>query len=208
MFRRSVMIEFWMKCTYLRKLHETLWTTYPYFVSIQHYIYLLSSFHLFLFQFLVQVLNTFSLWGPHEALKIILRNQKYLQHCKTAKNISLIKLLLLLLSPNKINNEDVQKLLICQNRNVPVPKSQYLIQMFKYLPHASHKHESTENFEHLLELLLFLQTPSVKTRLLFDIFDSNSDRFLSQKEIRTILESAIKQTGIKVNCLLHKLYQE
>ena len=182
--------------------------SFLYFVLNQHYINLLSSFSFHLFQFLVQVLNTFSLWGPHEALKIILRNQKYLQHCKTAKNISLMKLLLLLSSSIKINNEDVQKLLICQNRNVPVPKSQYLIQMLKYLPHASHKHESTENFEHLLELLLFLQTPSVKTRLLFDIFDSNSDRFLSQKEIRTILESAIKQTGIKVNCLLHKLYQE
>ena len=187
-----------MKCTYLRKLHETLWTTSPYFVSNQQqfYFYLPSSFHLF--QFLVQVLNTFSLWGPHEALKIILRNQKYLQHCKTAKNISLIKLLLLLSSPNKINNENVQKLLNCQNRNVPVPKSQYLIQMLKYLPHASHHDDSFEYFDHLLELLLFLQTPSVKTRLLFDIFDLNSDRFLSQKEITTILESAINQTGIKV----------
>ena len=164
--------------------------------SNHHYIYFLFLFHLF--QFLVQVLNTFSLWGPHEALKIILRNQKYLQHCKTAKNISLMKLLLLLSSSIKINNEDVQKLLICQNRNVPVPKSQYLIQMLKYLPHASHHDDSFEYFDYLLELLLFLQTPSVKTRLLFDIFDLNSDRFLSQKEITTILESAINQTGIKV----------
>ena len=144
------------------------------------------------------VLNTFSLWGPHEALKIILRNKKYLQHCNTARNTSLMKLLLLLSSSIKINNEDVQKLLICQNRNAPVPKSQYLIQMLKYLPHASHHDDSIENFDHLLELLLFLQTPSVKTRLLFDIFDLNSDRFLSQKEITTILESAINQTGIKV----------
>ena len=70
--------------------------------------------------------------------------------------------------------------------------------MLKYLPHTSHHYESIENFDHLLELLLFLQTPSVKTRLLFDIFDLNSDRFLSQKEITTILESAINQTGIKV----------
>ena len=70
--------------------------------------------------------------------------------------------------------------------------------MLKYLPHASHHDDSIEYFDHLLELLLFLQTPSVKTRLLFDIFDLNSDRFLSQKEITTILESAINQTGIKV----------
>lgn len=54
----------------------------PYFVSNKPAVvllYLLSSLHLF--QYHVQVLNTFSLWGPHEALKIILRNKKYLQPC-------------------------------------------------------------------------------------------------------------------------------
>ena len=151
--------------------------------SNHHYIYFLFSFHLF--QFLVQVLNTFSLWGPHEALKIILRNQKYLQYFKSARNISLV-------TPTaSFNLHHNQKCKCAKTPHLPKQKcASAKISIFDTNVEISTSYISS--------LWVYWKTPSVKTRLLFDIFDLNSDRFLSQKEITTILESAINQTGIKV----------
>ena len=47
--------------------------------------------------------------------------------------------------------------------------------------------------------MLYLQSPTTKIRLLFDLFDSNVDGFLSQDELKNVIESAMKKSSMKMN---------
>ena len=47
--------------------------------------------------------------------------------------------------------------------------------------------------------MLYLQSATTKIRLIFDLFDSNVDGFLSQDELKNVIESAMKKSSMKMN---------
>ena len=142
----------------------------------------------------MQVLNNFSLWGPQEAIKNILSKKKFL--LGSAQNRSFATKLILLTSPIKVSQTDARKLLLSHQNSQKVSKSHYLEKLLEYLPKEKY---SSEELKHEINLLLYLQSPTTKIRFLFDIFDSNIDGFLSQDEIKDVIESAMKKTSMKMN---------
>ena len=75
-------------------------------------------------------------------------------------------------------------------------KSHYLDKLLEYLPKDR---LCSEQLKHEINLMLYLQSPTTKIRLLFDLFDSNVDGFLSQDELKNVIESAMKKSSMKMN---------
>ena len=142
----------------------------------------------------MKVLNNFSLWGPHDAIKTIILKKK----CPvwSATDQSFATKLVLLTSPIKVSQTDAKKLLSSQQNGQKVSKSNYLDRLLEYLPNEEF---CSEQLKHEINLMLYLQSPTTKIRLLFDLFDSNVDGFLSQEELKNVIESAMKKSSMKMN---------
>ena len=102
----------------------------------------------------------------------------------------------MLTSPIKVSQTDANKLELSQQDSQKVSKSNYLDKLLEYLPN---ERLCSEQLKHEINLLLYLQSPTTKIRLLFDLFDSNVDGFLSQDELKNVIESAMKKSSMKMN---------
>ena len=157
-------------------------------VKVNHCQVFLSLFSI-LFP-LLKVLNNFFLWGPQEALRNILSN------CLlwSAKDQNFVIKVILLSSSCKLSQTDANRL--SQQNRKNVPKSPYLDKLLEYLPKAK---TCSEQLKYEINLMLYLQSPTTKIRLLFDLFDFNKDGFLSQDELKYVIESAMKKSSMKMN---------
>ena len=104
--------------------------------------------------------------------------------------------LILLTSPIKVSQTDARKLLLSQQNSQKVSKSHYLDKLIEYLPKEKY---CSEQLKHEINLLIYLQSPTTKVRFLFDTLDSNIDGFLSQDELKNVIESAMKKSSMKMN---------
>ena len=141
------------------------------------------------------ILNSFSLWGPQSALSNLLGSRAYVKSAVEKMNTSILNVMILLTSSTKIDLLIVNKILKMQSKEEsPLPKSKYLDELLSYI-----KTDISKDFQYSLILMLYLQSPARKVRLLFDIYDRNGDGFLSRSEIALVLETSMCKSGLAVD---------
>ena len=154
--------------------------------------------------FLQSIMNVFYTWGPQQAFKQVISNKSFISSAIEEWN-NVLNIAILLSSPTLINFEDVKKIIEAQTEKAEVPKSPYLTEVLKY---SSNHQNLTDSSKYSILLLFYLQSPRSKARLLFDLFDINNDGFLSQEEIKEVLESGTSKSKINVNAdLIEELCQ-
>ena len=141
-----------------------------------------------------EMLNNFSVWGPRSALSHLLSSKTYMRSAAERLQTNVLNVLVVLTSSQRIDLEPVRRILQMQREKIEVPRSRYLTQLLTYT-----KTELPVDFLYSLVLLLYVQEPAGKVRLLFDIYDKNGDGFLSRSEILEILGTSISKTGLRVD---------
>ena len=141
-------------------------------------------------------MNIYCQFCPHSALQNLLRNRAYISSAVGRLETSLLNVVVVLTSSEKIDMEGVRRILKMSRDGAPLPASKYLNKLLSYTKYWI---SITEDFQYSLLLLLYIQSQRRKVRLLFDIYNRNDSGWMSRSEIAELLESSINKSGLSVD---------